>query len=159
MPAIKVPGKGTEKTPGSNSLHLTVKGKLIGSIPNALLSIFEEIERSKYILDLKDNWNDDDAVGYTFDAWKKAVQFIIKLSAKIYNTCNQVISTPKIYHGPNGSIDIYWENEAFNLLINIPPNGPGTFYGDNYKNNKVEGAFDPSIINLNLFPFLIERNG
>lgn len=140
----------------SNNLHLTYNGKIIGFLPRQLSSIFEAIEKSRYILRLKENCDDENSTEYDFDVWKKTILFVAKLSTKIYKTCGQIIKSPKIYHGPNGSIDVYWENESFNLLINIPKKGLGTFYGDNYGNNKSEGFFDPVIINIAVFPFLIE---
>jgi hypothetical protein len=121
-----------------------------------LKAVYEAIEKSKYLLDLKENWDDNGAVGYDFDVWQKAVLFVSKLATRIYKSYGQIIKTPRIYHGPNGSIDIYWENESFNLLINIPKTGLGIFYGDNYKDNKSEGSFDPALINPNIFPFLIK---
>jgi len=151
-----ISGNSNERLSISNNLHLKFGGKVIGYIPKLLISIYEEIEKSKYILELKENWNDDGGVGYDFEVWKKAILFISKLSTRIYKSYGQIIRAPKIYHGPNGSIDVFWENESFNLLINIPKNGLGTFYGDNYGNNKSEGFFDPTIINSTIFPFLIE---
>jgi len=156
MPSVNVPEKGAKSLFPYPQLPLTINGKRIGNIPAPLLSIYKAIEKSKYILDLKENWDDEGAVGYDFDVWRKAVLFVSKLSTKIYKSYDQIIKPPKIYHGPKGSIDIYWENESFNLLINIPKTGLGTFYGDNYKNNKSEGVFDPEIINTNIFPFLIK---
>lgn len=159
MPSVNIPEKSAEKFQGSNNFLLTVNGKNIVIVPKPLISIFEAIDKSKYILDLKENWDDEGTANYSFEVWEKAILFVSRLSIKIYKTCNQIIIAPKIYHGPNGSIDVYWENESFNLLINIPQDGLGTFYGDNYKDNKSEGSFDPSTINLNLFPFLIELHG
>ena len=156
MSSVSIPEKDIKSLFSFSQLPLTINGKRIGYIPKPLKSVYEAIEKSKYILDLKENWDDEGAIGYDFDVWRKAVLFISKLSTKIYKSYGQVIKTPKIYHGPKGSIDIYWENESFNLLINIPKVGLGTFYGDNYKNNKSEGVFDPSIINTNIFPFLIK---
>jgi hypothetical protein len=156
MSSIAVSEKNINPLLPFAQLPLTIDGKRIGYIPKPLKAIYNAIEKSKYILNLKENWDDDGAIGYDPDVWRRAVLFISKLSAKIYKSYGQIIKPPKIYHGPKGSIDIYWENESFNLLINIPKNGLGTFYGDNYKNNKSEGVFDPNIININIFPFLIK---
>jgi hypothetical protein len=156
MPTINIPGKETKPVFSFSQLPVTINGKRIAYIPAPLKSVYEAIEKSKYILDLKENWDDEGALGYDFEVWKRAALFISKLSTKIFKSYGQIIKAPKIYHGPNGSIDIYWENESFNLLINIPKIGLGTFYGDNYKNNKSEGVFDPEIINTNIFPFLIK---
>lgn len=156
MSSVNAPEKGMKSLVPFVQLPLTINGKRIGSIPKPLKPVYDAIEKSKYMLDLKENWDDEGAIGYDPDVWKKAVLFISKLSTKIFKSYGQIIKTPKIYHGPNGSIDIYWENESFNLLINIPKVGLGTFYGDNYKSNKSEGVFDPEIINTNIFPFLIK---
>jgi hypothetical protein len=158
MSSISIPKKGVESQAG-DSLHITFNGKLIASVPKALSSIFEAIEKSKYILELPENWDGEGAPSFDFDVWKKSVLFISKLSVKIFKNFGQIVKTPKIYHGPNGSLDIYWENESFNLLINIPKTGVATFYGDNYQNNKIEGSFEPANISLNILPFLIELNG
>jgi hypothetical protein len=159
MSSVSISKKSIEKSQAGDSLHITFNGKLIASLPKTLSSIFEAVEKSKYILELTENWDGEDAARYDFDVWKKSVLFISKLSVKIFTNFGQIVKTPKIYHGPNGSVDIYWENESFNLLINIPETGMATFYGDNYQNNKIEGSFEPATISLNIFPFLIELNG
>jgi len=65
------------------------------------------------------------------------------------------MAVPKFYHGPAGRMDVFWENERFNLLINIPPdNETATFYGDNYQGQVTEGRFDPENFQQALLPDL-----
>jgi len=129
--------------------------KIIEFLPRQFHDLYNSIEKSKYILTLEDELDDEIAEKYSAETWRKAISFISKLAIKIFKQTEQIISTPKIYHGPKGSIDIYWENDSFNLLLNIPKNGLGTFYGDDYGANKSEGVFDP-LNPINIFPFLVD---
>lgn len=52
------------------------------------------------------------------------------------------VSSPLIYEGPNGSIDIIWENGNNRLGINVPEdiNSPISYYGDDRNQDFVKGA-------------------
>ncbi|MGV3704590.1 MAG: hypothetical protein ACO1NU_04355 [Arcticibacter sp.] len=139
----------------SISNFISINGVGVGVVPIELRNLAEEIERSKYMLELPDNWDDEGAIGYTVETWIKAIKFLINYSTSILNTTGKTIFIPKIYHGPEGSIDIYWEYERFNLLINITNTGLCTYFGDNYKSNKIHGEFDASDYEFLLFPFLL----
>lgn len=134
----------------------TIDDKII-RVSQELSQLVQSIEESKYILELKDNWDDDGAKAYSKYTWGKAINFIVEYAEWILANCSKIISSPKIYHGPDGSIDLYWKNSSFNLLINIPEKDDalGTFYGDDYKGQKIEGEFNPKNISPSLFPSLI----
>ena len=55
-------------------------------LPKALTSILESIEKSRYLLKLEPNWDDDGSPAYDYQTWKKSVQFVAKYSSLIYNT-------------------------------------------------------------------------
>ena len=64
---------------------------------------------------------------------------------------------PKIYPGPNGSIDIGWETSFYDLIINISKSGQlASYYGDNKNNQMTEGAFNPNNFNIQLLPLVIQ---
>jgi hypothetical protein len=114
-------------------------------IPNTQYKFSElnkEIEKSKYILDLKDNWDDEGSVGYDKITWVKSVEFVTKYANWILESFNKIIDTPKIYHGPKGGIDILWERENYRMLIHIDKEGVnGLFYADNNDGQISEGQF------------------
>ncbi len=100
-----------------------------------------EIEKSKYIIDLKDEWDNEGSIGYTIQTWEKAVNYLVKLINKTHLTKGIKISTPKIAHGPNGSIDIFWENNKFNLILNIKSDSDNiSYFGETNEESK-KGIF------------------
>lgn len=119
--------------------------------------LIQSIEKSKYILELKDNWDDEGAKAYLKDTWIKAIKFIVNYAELILAHTGKSIIAPNIYHGPDGSIDLLWKHLSFNLLINIPEDATllGTFYGDDYGSQKIEGSFNPELVKTSLFPFLV----
>ncbi len=126
-------------------LVVKLESKVIGTLPSALLDIYDSIDKSKYILDFEDNWDDEDSPAYQVATLRSAILYIINLSILALDKLDKVIPTPEILHGPDGSIDILWKNEKFRLLINVPENSneSATFYGDNYEeNNTIEGKFE-----------------
>jgi hypothetical protein len=55
---------------------------------------------------------------------------------------------PRVSPGPNGSIDMHWNNKKKELLINIPADSgkPITFYGDDFGDQKITGSVHVGMI-------------
>lgn len=117
----------------------------------------KEIQESKYILDLADNWDDEGSKGYQLSTWQRATSFLSNLSAKAWDSFRVTIDAPKIYHGPDGSIDVFWKTDKYQILANIPedPSLPATFYGSNFKKDSIKGTFDIANGGCNLLMFLV----
>lgn len=127
-------------------------------INKTLLDVFQKIEESRYLLDFKENWDDEGSPAYLLSTWKKAVKFVANYTGLIYETFLKSIPTPEIYHSFNGSIDILWKSDKYQLLINIPAdNSPAKFYGDNYLLDKIQGSFDPANYNQGLILSLLAQ--
>ncbi len=147
--------------PRTNRLNIdNLKGKTL-TLPSELNELAEEIEHSKYILQLEDNWDDEGAIKYETTTWQKAVTFISTYAKMMFEISSQIISTPSIYQGPQGSIDIYWDTEQYYLLINIPAgiDTKANFYGSDRKNTQLEGTIDTGLedrLNLGLI-FILEN--
>ena len=64
---------------------------------------------------------------------------------------------PTIGPGPNGSVDLYWQQPSWKLLGNIPDekNAPATFYGDNYGSQKTKGSLDPNELSITIIAWLM----
>lgn len=138
-------------------LPVYIGDERITELPFTLRALYYEIEKSKYILNLEDGWDDDGAISYKKETWIKAILFLCDYAQSIYNNLNTIISIPKIYHGPDGSIDLLWENNDFSLLLNIPDadNNLATFYGETAGEKGVEGEIDLVRGDYSLLPNLI----
>jgi len=74
---------------------------------------------SNGIVGLQDNWDHQDSKGYNEKTWQR----VVKLLEKTLNTLwdeKLEIPIPLILPASNGSFDINWETEQFELLVNIP---------------------------------------
>lgn len=134
------------------------KGELIGVLPhqlNFLISVFEE---SESILKLENDWDDNDSPKYEIQTWKAAIRFLIDYSVTLLNDFNTTIDKPKIYNGPNGTIDILWEYDTYTFLVNIAKDGlNASFYADNTINTqRIRGEFKLDSFKKTLIPFAIQ---
>lgn len=127
-------------------------------VPIVFKDIYNEIEKSRYMLEFEDDWDDEGSSKYEIETWEKAMLFLINYSTKIYDQYNEIILAPSIFHSINGSIDLLWKNKQYQLLINIPKDvGPAKFYGDNFEMNSVEGSFDTSTFSVGLMLTLLDH--
>jgi len=122
--------------------------EIILEIPNNFDKLYESIEKSKYILDLEDDWDDEGSPAYDKTTWIRAIKFIYNYTKKVYDEYGIKIGAPKISQGPEGSIDILWKKKSYRLLINIPqdPKKPASYYGDDYNDEHVKGAHNTNNI-------------
>jgi hypothetical protein len=121
--------------------------------------IVKEIQKSTKILKLKDDWDGEGSKSYKPSTLKTAILFIVRYATWIWEEKLYAIPTPKILAGPDGAIDIYWKREDFDLLITIPE---GTkvahFYGDDKKDEIIEGRFNIEKYNQGIFLSLLKLN-
>ena len=140
-----------------NTESYLFKGNTIGVLPSELAFLFKTIDKSQYILQLEDDWDDAGGEKYEEKTWIKAMSFLMHYAKILFDDFNIIINSPKIYHGPKGSIDIIWEPSAYRLVINIPKEEhKALFYADNYKDQMTEGSFNLANFNVSLIPFAIQ---
>ena len=115
--------------------------------------LLTEIEKSKYILNLKDDWDEEGSKGYGSKIWEKAILFLCNLYEDflIYKNPSLI---PKIFHGPDQSIDLLWENKEMHLLINIPANSDRASFHCGNPKGIFNGEFYISTPNPAIFSFL-----
>lgn len=130
----------------------------IGDIPENLLYLLPNIEKSKSILSFEDDWDDEESHKYDIHTWIVTIRFLLNYSKVLYQDFNIEIDTPKIYPGPKGSIEILWEENNYKLLINIEKKGEDAlFYADNQSNSQVtEGHFKVNNFKMSLLPIAIQ---
>ena len=128
-------------------------------LPSELKHIAEAVDASRTMLELEDDWDREGSRGYAEATWKRATQFVSKHARWAWEKCGVRIDAPRIRPGPEGSIDLHWKTENYELLLNVPSNGeePASFYGDDYGKFTIKGTLDPSAYNRGLLMWLARR--
>ncbi len=111
--------------------------------PEVLLAhIFDAIVSSQRILDLADDWDDEGSMAYNEATWRRATEFVRSHALWVWEHLELVVDAPRITPGPEGSIDVHWEDGGRELLVNVPasPTSPITFYGDDKGETQIKGA-------------------
>ncbi|MFO8073060.1 MAG: hypothetical protein R6V85_14410 [Polyangia bacterium] len=112
-------------------------------------SLTRELERARRISNLPEDWDGEGARPIDGDVLERALSFVRNHARWFFAEYGEQLDTPSIEPGPDGSIDVHWENESYELLVSIPadPTSPSTYYGDNYSDAVVKGSFDSTKIN------------
>ena len=104
------------------------------------------IEESKWVLSLQAGWDGPDAQAIRFDTWTRAADCVRCLGRSGLSEFAEVLPAPRIGPVADGSIDLFWNDDSENLLINIPPDATmaATFDGVRPDGNSIRG----SLVNL-----------
>lgn len=108
-------------------------------LPVQLNDLKDEVESSKEILDLDDNWDYEGAKKIDESVYLSSIKFLISYSSYIYNNSRIIIDTPEINPCSDGSIDLSWRSTKLRLLINFKLSTDqvkANFYGDLYDPEK-----------------------
>jgi hypothetical protein len=133
-------GKTSRGTPGSAGIDSSM-------FPPHHNHFLQAIEDSRRILDLSDNWDDEGSPGYERGTWERAVRFLCEQARFAFHRLDEVLDAPEILPGPDGSIDVHWKKDNYELLVNIPnePGEPAEYYGDNGEEvMPIRGSCDPA---------------
>jgi hypothetical protein len=120
-------------------------------------TLFAQLAQAESRLEHPEDEDDEEASSFSSEALIRAKAFLLAQSEQFRKICGYFPPTPRIGPGPNGSIDLYWKEKDWELLINIPAESGkmATFYGDDYGAQKIKGSFDPSSFNYGIIPWLI----
>lgn len=58
--------------------------------------------------------------GYTEETWKRATEFLWKMAEFYDQEGGRTFFPPAINLGPQGSIDLHWDLQKFELSLNFP---------------------------------------
>jgi len=134
-----------------------------GAEPNsrsALQHIREAIESSRFIYSLEAGLDGEGTEAYEKATWERATEFLSNLARWIFEKHDIIIDAPDIGPGPDGSIDLHWKTERYELLVNVPkdPASEASFYGDDYGKSTIKGTFKLSAFNTGLMMWLTSRD-
>lgn len=110
------------------------------------LCLQAELERAEAKLEYIGGAEEEEVPVYSKDAFRRASIFLKAQSAQFRKMYYVPAPFPDIGPGPDGSIDLHWKRNNWELLVNIPAdsNELAAFYGDNYGTHKIKGSFDPT---------------
>lgn len=127
--------------------------------PSYLRELNSVIDKSRRLVDLGDDWDDEGALAIAERTWERATGFLKRQAERLWSEASRLLPVPDIMPVPNGSIDLHWETDEYELLINVPddPNKPASFYGDHYDEIQIRGTLDPDSDHPGVLSWLTPR--
>lgn len=104
----------------------------------------QAIEKSRWILALAPDWDDDGAKPISEACWAAATALLRRTSESVKRRQGLELIPPVISPCADGSLDLLWRNGAFKLLVNIQPAGESDLYGE-FGSTSVRGSFDAGV--------------
>ncbi|MEX1120653.1 MAG: hypothetical protein WED82_00870 [Balneolales bacterium] len=95
--------------------------------------IYEEIEHSKYLKDLPEDWDEQGAAAIDEALYEVSIGFLLKYAEYLLTEKHIIIESPEINPTRNGSVDLSWSTDNARMLINIRRKGGemiAYYYGD-----------------------------
>jgi hypothetical protein len=139
--------KSRQKITRQDNIEIRLDTKYI-SIPYAIKQLESVIEDARNILNLDNDWDGNEAVSYNAEIWEKALEFVVNMHLKAFKYFDVELDYPKIQPGPDGSIDIVWEETLkYEILANFSTDKENivNFYGeDNTNGSFFKGSFKES---------------
>ena len=121
--------------------------------------LHEAIESANHLLKLGDNWDGEGSPGYKADTLLRAANFLREQDDLLDKICGMSVPIPRIDPGPDGSIDLFWKESTWELLVNISPEQtqPASFYGEDADGQVIKGTLKASESNLGLILWLMQH--
>ena|SRR2546422_8585400 len=134
----------------------TVEFQHPAAMPELLRSTIME---SRSLLNLPDNWDGEGSAAYSESTWQRAVNFLVEQWTEFLKTEGRAMELPSILPDSNGSIDLWWDTEEFQLLISIPASEllPASLYGHKHGGQKIEYVLNSSKADERLVRWMAER--
>ena len=116
-----------------------INDKTVISLKSKFKSEIEKVHKG--IARLKDNWDSKGSKGFDNEIWNKVSKLLREILFYLWENMIEV-PIPAILPCSDGSIDINWETEKFELLVNIPPDNQElvNIYGEKpgHKEDEIE---------------------
>ena len=111
---------------------------------NHLELLQKEIDTSKSMLNLPDDWDDEGSVRIDPEAWELSVKTAKDIFDFVYDLQGRFVPIPDITPYCDGSVDVFFKNEKLVLLLNVKKsstieeneNDNISFYGDDNSSGK-----------------------
>jgi len=118
-----------------------------------------EIERAEAMLEQIEEVEEADAPLYSRDTLRRASAFLKAQSVQAHKMYGAFAPVPNIGIGPNGSVDLHWKRNDWELLVNIPANDRelATYYGDDYGEQKIRGSIYQTTFDYGIVMWLMKN--
>lgn len=129
----------------------------LGPTPG-IAHLADEIEASRSMLELEEDWDGEGSPGYEEATWRRAVDFLVGNASRLNDEYGVAIESPRIRKGPRGSIDLHWRMPDRELLVNIPADHglPADYYGDDGNGGQqTKGTLNPERQGYHLMLWLV----
>jgi hypothetical protein len=123
-------------------------------------SLEAEIESAQEKLTaLADNWDGEGSAEYSKETINNAAEFLMSQDLLLRKICGMSLPVPQINPGPDGSIDLFWKQPTWELLVNVPANSnqAASFYGEDQTGHTIKGSLDTSEPNLGVIVWLMKK--
>lgn len=112
---------------------------------------------SQTILNYPNNWDGEGAETFKEETWERSVKLLKNILYNIWEALKN-FSLPSILPVPDSSIDIHWDTNIFELLINIPSKSKELIHYSGEPNghpeNEIEGRCIDELVELVLTNWL-----
>jgi len=120
-----------------------------------------EIERvisdSQSITALPLDWDGEGALQISESTWRKAAGLLREVDSYIYRSARVYLAAPHITPCADGSIDLYWTQPAFRLLVNVKEGAAEPdFYAVKENGQDVRGPLPINSPDLRFLSWLVE---
>jgi hypothetical protein len=115
-----------------------------------------EIEQAKALVN-DGPFVDEEIGSYSSQTLQRAIEFLKTHIEWVWRKRGKNAPLPTIGPGPDRSIDLYWKEQSWKLLVNIPAGDEAlaTFYGDDYGTQTTKGSVHPKELSLAIVAWLM----
>ena len=108
---------------------------------------------------LADNWDGEGSAEYKTETINTAAEFLMSQGRLLHEICGMSLPVPQINPGPDGSIDLFWKQPTWELLVNVPANSnqAASFYGEDQTGHTIKGSLDTSEPNIGVIVWLMKK--
>lgn len=96
-------------------------------------------QQIQYVLSLPKDFDGDGSPSYERETVDKAVRYIQKMQELARTQRKILIENPRLLPGPNGSIDLHWKNEKYEILLNVPKGDSPASYFMSHGSDEIRG--------------------
>jgi hypothetical protein len=116
------------------------------------------IEESRWILQIEDDFDGEGGQSYQEDTWRRATDFLQRHSKSAALRFGRPLSAPQINPADSGSIDLFWEGQGYQLLVNFPStDAQASFFGSDDSGESLGGTVHPGSIYPELISWLLRH--
>lgn len=108
-----------------------------------LQALHAAVDQARDQLPTEDDWDGEGSPGFQPATFERARHFLIEGARRLWDARQATIPTPRVWGGPEGSLDVSWRLTGRELLVNVPAaeDEPISLYGDD-ASSEVKAEFE-----------------